>query len=115
VTVKGGRTRAPVTYTEQKNTPFQGLAANLAKEALISLTFYPTDLWTVHAFIHDSVLLSIEENRPDRAELAARTMLEAAAVWVPDVRTGVEICGPGRTWFEAKTGKQQTIFREMAM
>ena len=113
VTVKGGRVRRPVTYTEQRNTPFQGLAANLAKEALIALTFMSDTVWTVHAFIHDSVLISCPEGRPDLATVAAHVMLDSAAQWVPDVRTGVEVCGPGNTWFDAKCGNKFEIFREV--
>jgi len=101
--VDGGRSRWPVTYTEQHNTRFQGLAANLTKHAL-SLVTLADQPWQVHAFIHDSVLISVAEAPDDArpAVLCADLMLQAATRWLPGVHCEVEVAGPGHTWFEAK-------------
>lgn len=66
-----GRLRAGVKYTEARNTPFQGLAADGAKLALWEL--HKRDQRIV-AFIHDEILIEVPE---DRAEEAAQ---EAADV-----------------------------------
>lgn len=102
VTVRGGRRRRPVTYTEQRNTRFQGIAANLAKDALARIVFDLPDVWC-HAFVHDSVLVSITDK--DQIEAVARKMLDAADHWLPGVVVKVEACGPGRSWYDAKTGE----------
>lgn len=114
VTVDGGRTRCPVSYTEQHNTKFQGLAANLVKEALALIAFHALGSWKVHTFIHDSVLISVPEddNAKDLADLVAGLMLDAAKIWMRGVRCGVEISGPGHNWLEAKKAKSWTVFNK---
>lgn len=64
-----GRLRSGVSYTEARNTPFQGLAADGAKLAL----------WGLHkagfrivAFIHDEVLLEVKDE--EEAKEAQRIM-----------------------------------------
>jgi DNA polymerase I-like protein with 3'-5' exonuclease and polymerase domains len=99
VIVKGGRRRWPVTYTEQRNTRFQGLAANLAKDALASVTEELPHVW-VHAFVHDSLLVSVTDAA--HVEEVANKMLEASERWIPGIAVAVEACGPGNNWFEAK-------------
>ena len=108
VTVSGGRRRSPVSYTEERNTRFQGLAANLVKDALASLVL--DHQFMVHAFIHDAVLISL--SGMESVHTAADIMLDAAARWLPSVRVGVEICGPGSNWAEAKLNTQK-VFREV--
>lgn len=102
VEVLGGRRRYPVSYTEQRNTRFQGLAADLAKEALTRIVLEQSGICTVHAFVHDSVLISVPEGQ--NANAVAQTMLDAERHWLPDCRAGVEIAGPGQSWWEARTG-----------
>lgn len=103
VTVDRGRVRFPVSYTESKNTRFQGLAANLTKDALARAVL---DFGVaVHLFIHDSLLISTEQ--AEWPTDVARIMLEAAHEWLPGVRAGVEISGPGENWYECK--KRETI------
>lgn len=104
VTVDGGRTRCPVSYTEQHNTRFQGLAANLTKDALARVVFEMPVHCLVHAFIHDAVLISVPESpvMNESANIAASKMLEATTKWLPGVRCEVEISGPGMTWHGAK-------------
>jgi hypothetical protein len=51
-----GRVRAGCTYTQSRNTPFQGLAADGAKLALFELIRRG---WIVTAFIHDEILVEV--------------------------------------------------------
>jgi DNA polymerase I-like protein with 3'-5' exonuclease and polymerase domains len=104
VVVDGGRTRCPVSYTEQHNTRFQGLAANLTKDALARVVFEMPVHCLVHAFIHDAVLISVPESpmMNESANIAASKMLEATTKWLPGVRCEVEVSGPGMTWHGAK-------------
>ena len=36
-------------------------------------------------------------------------MLAAAADWLPGVFVKVELCGPGRSWYEAKEAGEECI------
>jgi hypothetical protein len=106
--VPTGRIRRGVTYTTQRNTPFQGLAADGAKLALDRLDYqgalncggYPRKYRTV-AFVHDSVLLEVHADRGDyleREEEAAHAMLGAMDRVIPDVRISVTAKGPLEYW-----------------
>jgi hypothetical protein len=110
VIVKGGRRRWPVTYTEQRNTRFQGLAANLAKDALASVVEELPHVW-VHAFVHDSLLVSVTD--PAHIEDVAHQMLEAGRRWIPGVAVAVEACGPGDNWFAAKNVEELKFSSEL--
>jgi hypothetical protein len=57
-----GRTRGRVSYTEARNTPFQGLAADGAKLALWRLTEAGH---RVVAFVHDEVVVECTEGTAD--------------------------------------------------
>lgn len=105
VTVDRGRIRYPVSYTESKNTRFQGLAANLTKDALARAVL--DHGVAVHLFVHDSLLISTAE--AEWPEDVARVMLAAAHEWLPGVRAGVEISGPGESWYECKKGETKKI------
>ncbi len=107
--VCGGRKRCPVSYTEQRNTRFQGLAANLAKEALASVAFSGLTV-KIHAFVHDSILISVVRGDTETPRKVAELMLASARKHIPGIRAGVEICGPGDSWYGAKTGPEQQLF-----
>ncbi|MFA4972350.1 MAG: DNA polymerase [bacterium] len=115
VVVTGGRRRYPVSYTEQRNTRFQGLAADLAKDALARIVLEGSEVATVHAFVHDSVLISVpdDDSREQRAGCIADSMLLAERRWLPSCRAGVEISGPGRSWLDAKNGPKQMKNQEV--
>jgi DNA polymerase family A len=51
-----GRVRAGVLYTEEKNTPFQSLAADGGKRALWKLLYAGYDLY---GFVHDEILVQL--------------------------------------------------------
>ncbi len=97
----GGRQRCPVSYTESKNSPFQGLAANLTKTALAKVVLDSPGNWRVHSFIHDSILFSAWDS--GAVHEVHRRMVQAAGEWLPGVRVLVEVNGPGTTWADAKT------------
>lgn len=110
VLTHGGRIRYPVSYTEQRNTRFQGLAANLAKDALARVVLDHPDLCTVHAFVHDSLLISAPESVGlEHVKVVAQVMLEAAAKWLPGILVRVAITGPGRNWYEAKHAEEVQV------
>lgn len=110
VIVAGGRKRAPVSYTEQRNTQFQGLAANLTKEALARVWADVPEAM-IHAFVHDSLLISVVDDAKmlRTVERVAELMLWAARRWIPDVLVHVEAVGPGRSWYDAKNIKKEDI------
>lgn len=70
-----GRIRSGVSYTEERNTKFQGLAADGAKLALWKLHSlgYP-----IVAFVHDEIVLEVEADRADDiAESVVKIMTES--------------------------------------
>ncbi len=75
-----GRIRGGVSFTQARNTPFQGLAADGAKLALWRLT---REGFRVVAFIHDEVLIELPERDGSvdlaRVEAAREAMCEAMA------------------------------------
>lgn len=62
-----GRVRSGLSYTEKRNTPFQGLAADGAKLALWRLW---KEGHRIVAFIHDEIVTEVDEDRAE-AELEA--------------------------------------------
>lgn len=75
VTTLTGRIREGADYGEARNTPFQGLAADGAKIALWNL--HKLGFQTV-AFIHDEVVVEVEEGRVDSGVLSVeRVMIES--------------------------------------
>jgi hypothetical protein len=70
-----GRVRAGCGYTDGKNTPFQGLAADGGKEAVWSLLYLGFD---IKAFIHDEVIVQVEEKWTQRdAKRVSDVMVKA--------------------------------------
>ena len=108
VKIRRGHVRRPVSYTEKRNTRFQGLTALLCKRALCKVMDLPDVV--VNAFVHDSVLISCCDE--GAVELAGEAMLDAAKEYLPTVRVTVEICGPGDNWYEAKNAPPRTIWRK---
>lgn len=89
VVYSSGRIRGWCGYTESKNSPFQGLAADGAKLAVANLIRAGHK---VVNFIHDEVLVEVDldqDNRPVDADIA-RIMEESMKVFVPDVQVKTE-------------------------
>lgn len=96
--VRSRRFRGGVTYTEAANTGFQGLAADLAKEAgwLIAKACYLDTSSPMFGsrpvlFEHDAFLVEVpEELGHDAAHELARLMRKGAEPWLPDVPAKAE-------------------------
>ena len=91
---RSGRIRGNVGYTDGANSPFQGLAADLAKDAIWHITqecFLPGSplfMCRVVLFMHDEIILQAPvEIAAEAAERVSQLMLEAARRWCPEVPT----------------------------
>jgi len=80
-------------YTKACNTYAQGLAADMAKEAgwlILEATFDPSSPLfgcRIVNFVHDAFMLECPEFRAkEAAKELSRLMIEAAKVWIPDVK-----------------------------
>lgn len=72
-----GRVRAGLSYTEARNTPFQGLAADGAKLALYRLW---KEGHRIVAFVHDEIVVEVPEARAKEAQVEIeRIMVEEMA------------------------------------
>lgn len=80
-----GRIRGGVTYTSERNTQFQGLAADGAKLALARLVLAD---YRVVGFVHDEILVEL----PDEGGYVSRAVVEGV---LAHVRLGMEevTCG----------------------
>jgi len=87
-----GRVRGNITYTRACNTPFQGLAADGAKEAL---WLVQRACWTpgdalcgsrIALFVHDEIIIETPESDLKRkGERLVECMVEGMQRWIPDV------------------------------
>lgn len=83
-----GRIRANTTYCAEKNTPFQGLAADGAKIALYNLMDAG---FTIVGFVHDEIITEVPENALEEMRiLQEQIMVDSMSIVVPDVKVGVE-------------------------
>ena len=88
VTTLTGRIRANTTYCAEKNTPFQGLAADGAKIALYNLMDAG---FTLVGFVHDEIITEVPENTAEEMRrLQEEIMINSMALVVPDVKISVE-------------------------
>ena len=83
-----GRKRGNTSYCAEKNTPFQGLAADGAKLALYNLDKAG---FKVVGFVHDEVITEVKRDRAkellkQQEEIMVNSMLQV----VPDVKISVE-------------------------
>lgn len=83
-----GRKRGNCRYTAQKNTPFQGLAADGAKLALYNLD---RQGYKVVMFVHDEVVIEVEKSRVEASKRDVEAiMIQSMDNVCPDVKIGVE-------------------------
>ena len=88
VTTLTGRIRANTTYCAEKNTPFQGLAADGAKLAMYNLMDAGFKLV---GFVHDEIITEVPENTAEEMRrLQEEIMINSMALVVPDVKISVE-------------------------
>jgi DNA polymerase-1 len=88
VTTLTGRYRGQTTYCAEKNTPFQGLAADGAKIALYNLT---KAKYKVVGFVHDEIICEVPVGK-ERAYLTTqeKIMIDSMKEVVGDVNISVE-------------------------
>lgn len=83
-----GRKRGDTSYCAEKNTPFQGLAADGAKLALYNLDKAG---FKVVGFVHDEILTEVpEENAESALVLQEKIMIDSMKEVVTDVAVSVE-------------------------
>jgi DNA polymerase I-like protein with 3'-5' exonuclease and polymerase domains len=83
-----GRKRGNTSYCAEKNTPFQGLAADGAKLALYNLDKAG---FKVVGFCHDEIVTEVSEEKADEyIKLQEKIMIDSMRTVVPDVRVAVE-------------------------
>lgn len=88
VTTLTGRIRANTTYCAEKNTPFQGLAADGAKIALYNLMDAGFELV---GFVHDEIITEVPENTAEEMRRQQeQIMIDSMSLVVPDVKVSVE-------------------------
>lgn len=90
-----GRVRAGCSYTEACNSLFQGLGADLAKDAgyrIARAQLTGQMLGRTVNFVHDEFVVETPEQCTDQTAQQVEThMLDAARKWLPDVPCGVEV------------------------
>jgi DNA polymerase I-like protein with 3'-5' exonuclease and polymerase domains len=83
-----GRKRGRTTYCAEKNTPFQGLAADGAKIALYNLV---KEGFRVVGFVHDEIICEVANSEcAHRLKQQEKIMIESMQQVCPDVLIGVE-------------------------
>jgi len=83
-----GRKRGNTTYCAEKNTPFQGLAADGAKLALYNLDKAG---FKVVGFVHDEIICEVLEQDAEKlVKDMEQIMIDSMKIVVPDVKIGVE-------------------------
>jgi DNA polymerase I-like protein with 3'-5' exonuclease and polymerase domains len=88
VWTRTGRLRNNTTFCAEKNTPFQGLAADGAKLALYNLM---NAGFKIVGFVHDEIITEVPEKEAKKlTELQEKIMIDSMKVVVPDVKVGVE-------------------------
>lgn len=91
-----GRVRGDVSYTDACNGLFQGLAADIAKDAGFQLSreCYVGNLagCRIVNFVHDEYVVEVpEEYAKGCAKLIEYILTNAAKPWLPGVKLGVEV------------------------
>ena len=82
------RMRANTTYCQEKNTPFQGLAADGAKIALYDLIKVG---YKVVGFVHDEIITEVDTDKAEELlDLQEHIMVVSMKSVVPDVDVAVE-------------------------
>ena len=88
VYTRSGRRRANTTYCAEKNTPFQGLAADGAKLAMYNLCKAGMK---IVGFVHDEILCEFSlDNAEKELDKMQNIMVESMKEVVPDIKVGVE-------------------------
>lgn len=88
VITRTGRIRGDTTFCAEKNTPFQGLAADGAKLAL----FYLQEAgFKIVGYVHDEIITEVDEADIDRLlPIQEKIMIDSMNMVAPDVKISVE-------------------------
>jgi len=91
-----GRLRGDVSYTDACNGMFQGLAADIAKDAGFKLAreCYVGVLEgdRITNFVHDEFVCEVPEGlAQEHAKMIELILVDAARPWLPGVKLGVEV------------------------
>ncbi|MBF0313353.1 MAG: hypothetical protein HQK52_08050 [Oligoflexia bacterium] len=88
VILPSGRVRGNTTYCQSKNTPFQGLAADGAKEALYELV--KAGYWVVN-FIHDEylIMLPLDSDLDTMSKHVTSILISTMKKHCPDVNVNI--------------------------
>ena len=88
VWTRTGRLRADTTFCAEKNTPFQGLAADGAKIALFNLM---KNGFKLVGFVHDEIITEVPKEKVEEMRvLQEEIMVQSMQVVVPDVAIRVD-------------------------
>lgn len=83
-----GRKRGETSYCAEKNTPFQGLAADGAK---LALYYLDKAGFKVVGFVHDEIITEVpQEKAEELIKKQESIMIDSMKKVVPDVKIGVE-------------------------
>lgn len=95
VQLRSGRVRAGASYTERCNSYFQGLGADMAKDALyrVARAQHNGDMvGRTCNFVHDEIVVETPIDCVHETALHVEAcMLGAVETWLPDVPCGVEV------------------------
>lgn len=102
------RVRGGLTFTVAANSPFQGLGADLAKEAfyVVQREAFVGRLQGSRAvnFVHDEIILETPEDLvTEHAQVLAEIMVSVGSKWLPNVHPKAEPCAMRRWSKKAKT------------
>ena len=83
-----GRRRGSTTYCAEKNTPFQGLAADGAKLALYNLDKAG---FRIVGFVHDEIITEVSKEKAEEMLVSQeKIMIDSMQQVVPDIKISVE-------------------------
>ncbi len=101
VTSRTGRVRSPVSYSQARNTPFQGLAADGCKEVMWRLLKRG---YRVIAFVHDEFVIEVPESDDYRpvADEIVRICKEGMQPFIPGIPVECEFAVTHRWLKKAK-------------
>ena len=99
ITTLTGRIQSKARYTQARNSPFQGLAADGAKLALFQLFRQGV---SVVAFVHDELIIEVPEGSDYRQarDNLRRVMINSMKEVIPDVEVEVKCNGVMKHWYK---------------
>jgi DNA polymerase-1 len=88
VMTRTGRMRGNTSFCAEKNSPFQGLAADGAK---LALWYLNKAGFKLSGFVHDEIITEVGEDKAEEMlPIQEKIMVDAMKMLVPDVKVAVE-------------------------